>query len=490
MCFEKTPNVSSSNFCCKILVLVGGAKTKNNNNCKNQPIADGPPHTLVPLPTSATHVPADVYALTSPYTKFDPCRAYRLHQEEPKPQHSYIGLIGMAILSSPDKKLVLSDIYQYILDNYSYFRNRGPGWRNSIRHNLSLNDCFVKAGRSANGKGHFWAIHPANLEDFKKGDFRRRKAQRRVRKHLGLSVPEDEDSLSPPPPPPSSQQQQQQSPTVTIASPTHTTALLDNEQHQQPFQQNWSEKPDSTTSGNYIKSPPSTPVTKKRRQFDMDSILAPERRHCCDCNDEHSTANIVCCNDFHFNSRGLFGAIFKNGGVNITHNKHSPTSAWTESKMHKQELEQSPSACEDGKSQQLMIDECSSSSLVTETNPNWSIPTVEDEIGSDSRPNSHESSCSNASSSVYSVKATSNEKGLTLIKGPNEVNVTMEQFQQRQQTKFLPVSSSVSSTNMVKRINSNESLLTISTGPLALISTPTGRPITHSSAISTNLDPE
>lgn len=81
--------------------------------------------------------------------------------EEPKPQHSYIGLIAMAILSHPDTKLVLSDIYQHILDNYPYFRTRGPGWRNSIRHNLSLNDCFIKSGRSANGKGvylHFLAF--------------------------------------------------------------------------------------------------------------------------------------------------------------------------------------------------------------------------------------------------------------------------------------------------------------------------------------------
>lgn len=122
--------------------------------------------------------------------------------EEPKPQHSYIGLIAMAILSTPDHKLVLSDIYQHILDNYPYFRARGPGWRNSIRHNLSLNDCFIKSGRSANGKGHYWAIHPANLDDFKKGDFRRRKAQRKVRKHMGLAVDEDgADSPSPPPQP-------------------------------------------------------------------------------------------------------------------------------------------------------------------------------------------------------------------------------------------------------------------------------------------------
>ncbi|XP_076336412.1 uncharacterized protein LOC143239327 [Tachypleus tridentatus] len=135
----------------------------------------------------------------SPFVRFDP--RTRLLHEDPKPQQSYIGLIAKAILSSNEKKMVLSDIYQYILDNYPYFRNRGPGWRNSIRHNLSLNDCFIKAGRSANGKGHYWAIHPANMEDFKKGDFRRRKAQRKVRRHLGLAVPEEDDSPSPTPPP-------------------------------------------------------------------------------------------------------------------------------------------------------------------------------------------------------------------------------------------------------------------------------------------------
>ena len=122
--------------------------------------------------------------------------------EEAKPTHSYIGLIALAILSTPEKKLVLSDIYQWILDNYSYFHSRGSGWRNSIRHNLSLNDCFMKSGRSSNGKGHYWTIHPANMEDFMKGDFRRRRAQRRVRKSLGLTVPEedeeDDDMLTPP----------------------------------------------------------------------------------------------------------------------------------------------------------------------------------------------------------------------------------------------------------------------------------------------------
>lgn len=58
-------------------------------------------------------------------------------------------------------------------------------WRNSVRHNLSLNDCFVKAGRSDNGKGHFWAIHPSNYQDFSNGDYHCRRARRRVRRAAG-----------------------------------------------------------------------------------------------------------------------------------------------------------------------------------------------------------------------------------------------------------------------------------------------------------------
>lgn len=168
-----------------------------------------------------------------------------LQPEEPKPQHSYIGLIAMAILSSPESKLVLSDIYQHILDNYPYFRTRGPGWRNSIRHNLSLNDCFIKAGRSANGKGHYWAVHPANVDDFRKGDFRRRKAQRKVRKHMGLAV-DDEGNDSPSPPP------------LSVTPPPGLPPLA-------PF---WPPTPTSVFA-------PIPGITRKR-QFDVASLLAPD----------------------------------------------------------------------------------------------------------------------------------------------------------------------------------------------------------------------
>ncbi|XP_010869988.2 forkhead box Q2 [Esox lucius] len=102
-----------------------------------------------------------------------------------KPTQSYIALISMAILASEEKKLLLCDIYQWIMDNYPYFKSKDKNWRNSVRHNLSLNECFMKAGRSDNGKGHFWAIHPASFQDFSKGDYHRRRARRRIRRVTG-----------------------------------------------------------------------------------------------------------------------------------------------------------------------------------------------------------------------------------------------------------------------------------------------------------------
>lgn len=77
-----------------------------------------------------------------------------------KPPHSYIGLIAMAILNGIEQQKTLSEIYEWIIKNYPYFKWRGTGWRNSIRHNLSLNDCFIKSNRASNGKGHYWTIHP------------------------------------------------------------------------------------------------------------------------------------------------------------------------------------------------------------------------------------------------------------------------------------------------------------------------------------------
>ncbi|XP_063435570.1 forkhead box protein I1-like [Mytilus trossulus] len=105
-----------------------------------------------------------------------------------KPPHSYIAMISMAILSKPDKKILLNDIYQYIMEHFPFYNNEEKAWKNSIRHNLSLNECFWKHSRSNSGKGNYWSIHPSCIEEFKKGDFRRRQARRRARTNSVKSV--------------------------------------------------------------------------------------------------------------------------------------------------------------------------------------------------------------------------------------------------------------------------------------------------------------
>lgn len=83
----------------------------------------------------------------------------------------------MAISQSPNKMLTLGEICDYIIQQFPYYRKRWPSWQNSIRHNLSLNDCFIKVPREygSTGKGNFWKLHPASSEMFKNGSFLRRR---------------------------------------------------------------------------------------------------------------------------------------------------------------------------------------------------------------------------------------------------------------------------------------------------------------------------
>ncbi|KAL0883480.1 hypothetical protein ABMA27_016848 [Loxostege sticticalis] len=77
-----------------------------------------------------------------------------------KPAYSYASMIRLAISSSPNGKMTLNEIYNYICNAFPYYKEAGKGWMNSIRHNLSLNKCFMKVARSKDdpGKGSYWAM--------------------------------------------------------------------------------------------------------------------------------------------------------------------------------------------------------------------------------------------------------------------------------------------------------------------------------------------
>ncbi|XP_065713564.2 forkhead box protein M1 isoform X3 [Patagioenas fasciata] len=77
-----------------------------------------------------------------------------------RPPYSYMAMIQFAINSTEKKRMTLKDIYTWIEDHFPYFKHVAkPGWKNSIRHNLSLHDMFVRE-TSASGKISFWTIHP------------------------------------------------------------------------------------------------------------------------------------------------------------------------------------------------------------------------------------------------------------------------------------------------------------------------------------------
>ncbi|XP_023277375.1 forkhead box protein O1-A-like [Seriola lalandi dorsalis] len=91
---------------------------------------------------------------------------------------SYADLITKAIDSSPEKRLTLSQIYDWMVKSVPYFKDKGDsnssaGWKNSIRHNLSLHSRFVRIQNEGTGKSSWWMLNP---EGGKNGKSPRRRA--------------------------------------------------------------------------------------------------------------------------------------------------------------------------------------------------------------------------------------------------------------------------------------------------------------------------
>ncbi|XP_050695682.1 forkhead box protein B1-like [Eriocheir sinensis] len=103
---------------------------------------------------------------------------------EQKPPYSYISLTAMAIWGSAEKMCTLAEIYKFIMDNFPYYRKNTQRWQNSLRHNLSFNDCFIKIPRRPDrpGKGAYWTLHPSAMNMFENGSFLRRRKRFKIAK--------------------------------------------------------------------------------------------------------------------------------------------------------------------------------------------------------------------------------------------------------------------------------------------------------------------
>ncbi|KJH47081.1 fork head domain protein [Dictyocaulus viviparus] len=89
----------------------------------------------------------------------------------PKPGWSYSNLIALALKNSETGQLTVSEIYAFMLEHFPYFRTAPSGWKNSVRHNLSLNKCFCKVELDEElsvvqqaRKSCLWMINPERVE--------------------------------------------------------------------------------------------------------------------------------------------------------------------------------------------------------------------------------------------------------------------------------------------------------------------------------------
>ncbi|KAJ7315361.1 hypothetical protein DFH08DRAFT_715714 [Mycena albidolilacea] len=102
-------------------------------------------------------------------------------------------LVKLAIYGSPKRRLTLQEIYAELSNRFQWFREHQheQAWKNSIRHNLSLNKVFKNMQRPVTepGKGSYWELDISGGEGYKR-------PRKRLNKKTGGRDEDDSDEGS------------------------------------------------------------------------------------------------------------------------------------------------------------------------------------------------------------------------------------------------------------------------------------------------------
>ncbi|KAF8743473.1 FORKHEAD protein, partial [Rhizoctonia solani] len=125
-----------------------------------------------------------------------------------KPPYPYSTIIRYAIQGSPRQRLTLSELYETMEARFPWFKTAGSGWKNSVRHNLSLNRCFEKVPRPITepGKGSYWTVNlngPEGTRRVRKRRSKKAKIEGEAGNDAGSQGPSATDTASPSAPTPS-----------------------------------------------------------------------------------------------------------------------------------------------------------------------------------------------------------------------------------------------------------------------------------------------
>ncbi|XP_010358742.2 forkhead box protein N4 [Rhinopithecus roxellana] len=158
-----------------------------------------------PLPPGAQQCPpvglyGPPFGVRPPYPQ--PHMAVHSSQElhpkhYPKPIYSYSCLIAMALKNSKTGSLPVSEIYSFMKEHFPYFKTAPDGWKNSVRHNLSLNKCFEKVENKMSGssrKGCLWALNLARIDKMEE-EMHKWKRKDLAAIHRSMANPEELDKL-------------------------------------------------------------------------------------------------------------------------------------------------------------------------------------------------------------------------------------------------------------------------------------------------------